>query len=408
MNILFLTPQLPYPPRQGASMRNYFIIKGVSVAHQVSLLTYREAHQRTDEGTLQPLQSLLQELVVVDVPPRPWKRRLQQFLTSPQPDLAFRLASDEFANALAHLLQQTQFDIVQIEGLELAWTMLVVQQVSPQSRLVFDNHNAETALQRRTMQTDWQTVSRWSAAFYSSVQVWKLGRYERWACLTADAVTAVSDTDQRLLSEMVPEIGHTIVVVPNCIDTEPYLSLTVDTAVLYDLVFVGKMDYRPNVDAVLWFGQEIWPRILAARPETTWAIVGQKPHARLDVVQEWAGVTLTGFVDSVLPYLAGAKVIIMPLRMGSGTRLKFIEACAAGKAIVTTAVGAEGFPVQAGVEAYVANEPEWFAEHVLGALRHEEGRASLGAAAQNLARQYDWRVVVPRFTAVYKKLLSAP
>jgi polysaccharide biosynthesis protein PslH len=356
---------------------------------------------------LAPLQELLRQMVLVDVPTRPWQTRLRQFLTSTRPDLAFRLYSPNFTIALTALLQQTKFDIVQIEGLELAWTLPTVREISPASKIIFDNHNAETVLQERTLQADWQNPTRWLAALYSAVQVWKLQRYETWACISADAVTAVSETDQRLLHEMMPDLHHTIEVIPNSMDIAPYLHLQphADPAINYDLVFIGKMDYRPNVDAVLWFGQEVWPRILSARPETKWAIVGQKPHARLDVVSTWPNVTMTGFVESVLPYLAGCKVVIMPLRMGSGTRLKFIEACASGRAIVTTTIGAEGFPVQAGVEAYIADEPEWFAEYTLGALRHDEGRRKLGQAAQMLAKQYDWRVVVPRFTAVYKRLL---
>jgi glycosyltransferase involved in cell wall biosynthesis len=89
------------------------------------------------------------------------------------------------------------------------------------------------------------------------------------------------------------------------------------------------MDYRPNVDAVLWFAAEIWPLIKAKRPQTTWAIVGQKPHARLERLQEIEGVTVTGWVEEVRPYLTGAAVFVMPFRLGSGTRLKLIEAMAA-------------------------------------------------------------------------------
>ncbi|MCA9980757.1 MAG: glycosyltransferase, partial [Anaerolineales bacterium] len=267
MNILFLTPQLPYPPRQGASMRNYFVLKGVAAEHTVSLLSYREPHQPQDEATLAPLLALVKQLVVVEIDPRPWARRLAQFAGSLRPDLSFRLASAQFDQQLRHLLQQNQFDIVQIEGLELARTIEIVRQVSPHSRIVFDNHNVETALQERTMRTDWQHPRRWLAALYSTVQVWKLRRYEIWASTEADAVTVVSETDRELLQVMAPAVAAKIEAIPNCIDVAPYLSLAeqADTAVVYDLVFVGKMDYRPNVDGVLWFASEIWPLIRAAR-----------------------------------------------------------------------------------------------------------------------------------------------
>jgi glycosyltransferase involved in cell wall biosynthesis len=116
------------------------------------------------------------------------------------------------------------------------------------------------------------------------------------------------------------------------------------------------------------------------------------------------GIIVTGRVEQIQPYLDGGRVYIMPFRIGSGTRLKLIEAMAAGKAIVTTALGAEGFPVEQGEQVMMADTPQMFARAVLRLLQDHGERRRLGQRASLFAEQYDWRVVVPRFEAVYRAL----
>lgn len=404
MKILLLTPQLPYPPQQGTSLRNFHIIRGLAETHALTLLSFLEENQTAVPTEIAPLAQLCRRIETVPVPQRTTARRLQQLLTTRRPDMAHRLFSPAFQKKLVALLQGEPFDVVQIEGIELARYLPAVRVTSPASKIVFDDHNAETELQRRNFLTDLGQPRRWPAAVYSWEQVRRLRRFERWVCRQADAVTAVSAADKAHLQKLVGPDAP-ITVVPNCIDVlEFQQNIQPETAVQFDLVFSGKMDYRPNVDATLWFADEIWPKIREQRSSTTWAIVGQKPHARLDRLRHLPGVTVTGWVESVRPYLAGAAVVIMPFRIGSGTRLKLIEAMAAGKAIVSTSVGAEGFPVQHGQELALADEVEAFGTAVLNLLESATQCAELGKAARQFARQYDWRVVIPRFNEVYKNL----
>ncbi len=405
MNLLLLTPQLPYPPHQGTSLRNFHIIRGLADHHAITLLSFLEDNQSADPAANAPLYALCQRIETVPVPCRSKGRRLGQMLTTRRPDMEHRLHSPAFAARLRDLLRREAFDVVQVEGIELARVMEIARAVSPGSKLVFDDHNAETELQRRNMQTDLADTRRWPAAAYSWVQMRRLARFEAWACRTADAVTAVSDADARHLQALVPQLPLPITVIPNSIDVAQY-QLDPKDARPFDIVFSGKMDYRPNVDAVLWFADEVWPQIAAQRPSTTWAIVGQKPHDRLERLRGLPGVTLTGWVKRVQPYLAGARVVVMPFRVGSGTRLKLIEAMAAGKPIVSTAVGAEGFPVQHGREIWLADTAQELGTAVLHLLTHPDECARLGTAAQEFARQYDWRVVVPRFEIVYESILN--
>ena len=394
-HILFLTPQLPYPPQQGTALRNYYILRGLAANHRLALLSFAEE----PPADLAPLRDLCQPIEWVPLPGRTTRQRLERLLRDPRPDMSHRLQSQPFEQALRQMLSQEQYEVVQVEGIELARYIPLIRQVSPTSKILFDDHNAEAELQYRSFLADLPRPGRWPAAVYSLIQARRLRSFEAWACQNADWVTCVSEQDQNHLQALVA--GLSVWVVPNCLDISRYqLPAGADTP-HFDLLFSGKMDYRPNIDAVLWFGREIWPQVLAARPGSSWAIVGQKPHARLRPLGQLPGVTITGRVEQVQPYLAGAGLYIMPFRVGSGTRLKLIEAMAAGLAIVSTRLGAEGFPVQHGKEIWLADSPQQFAEGVLGLLARPEQARQLGEAARQFAAQYDWRQIIPRFEAIY-------
>lgn len=403
--VLLLTPQLPWPPQQGTSLRNWHILQGLARFADVTLLSFSEDGS---DWRATPVAELCHDVVTVPVTQRSTARRLWQLVGNGSADMALRLASPAFDAALSQLLSTNRFEIIQIEGIELAQRIDLVRRLAPDARIVFDNHNAETALQRRAYETDRRQPARWAAAAYSWVQVRRLTAYERWACRSADAVALVSDADRREIEALLPPPRPPLTVIPNCLDVAA-IADAVDADVPAagdDLVFVGKMDYRPNIDAVLWFARDVLPRVQATRPAATFTVVGQKPHPRLDGLRTLPGVTITGRVDSVLPYLQRAALVVLPLRMGSGTRLKIIEALAAGKAVVSTTVGAEGFALVDGTHLLLADSAATMAARITDLLGDPAARARLGAAARDFARGYDWRVVVPRFAALYDTICA--
>jgi polysaccharide biosynthesis protein PslH len=163
------------------------------------------------------------------------------------------------------------------------------------------------------------------------------------------------------------------------------------------------MDYRPNVDAMLWFTQSVLPHVRRAVPDVKLFIVGQMPHPRLDSLRVDPNITLTGRVDSVQPYLNG--VYIAPLRMGSGTRLKLLEAMASGCAIVATPTAAAGLNAQAKDTMRITADPLEMAQAVVQLLQSPAARHELGTRARDKVRQfYDWSVLIPRLLMVYKEI----
>ena len=421
MRILFLTPQLPYPPRQGTTLRNYNLITNLATRHEIHLLSFVHSQDEISQAT--PLRQHCQHIETVLAPSRsPWKRFLSLFL-SPLPDMALRLPSAEFGAKLKACLEREWFDVVQVEGIEMAqawmgWKLdhetglppLNVRRQTSNIQYpisIFDDHNAEYVLQKRAFETDIRHPTRWIAAFYSFIQWKKLSRYEGMICQLADGVVAVSEADKQALQRLVP--GLEVTVVPNGVDIEFYNAQTSTAnsqlAMGYrSLVFTGKMDFRPNVDAVLWFYREVLPLIQREVPDVHFYIVGQSPHRRVLHLADDPAVIVTGYVDDVRPYIAGATIYVVPLRIGGGTRLKVLEAMAMSKAIVSTSLGCEGFEdLISGQQLLLADTPEEFARRVIELLDDAPRRERLGRAARRFVEErYDWRIIVPRLEQLYE------
>jgi sugar transferase (PEP-CTERM/EpsH1 system associated) len=405
MKIIFLTPQLPYPPHKGTAMRNWGLISDLAERHEVAVLSFSPPPPvggDRGEGD-NPLTSTCR-VETIEPPVRSLRTRLRDMLTTAKPDMALRLASDAYAWRLADWLARETFDVVHVEGIEMAPYLDVLESTHPRPLIVFDDHNCEYLLQKRAFLTDLHIPSRWLGAAYSFVQWQRLLDYEAQACRRADRVLTVSEADAAALRKLVPNVDVT--VVPNGIDTRAYQPQTsnLESQISKNaLVFTGTMDFRPNVDAVLWFAQEVLPRIRAQVEDVRFFAVGQRPHRRLDVLRDDPAVTLTGFVEDTRPYIADAAVYVVPLRMGGGTRFKILEALAMGKAVVSTTLGAEGFPVANEQELLLADEAEDFAQAVVSLLNAPEKRESLGRAGRAFVEaRYDWRVIVPLVEAAYE------
>lgn len=400
MKILFLTPQLPYPPYQGTALRNWGLVSGLARDHAVSLLSFVAPGQ--DPQPEPPLAAACESIETVPQPSRSLPQRLRDLILSGQPDMALRLESPVFREQLGGWLAQERFDVVHVEGIELAPYLDVLEAARPRPLILFDDHNCEYLLQKRAFLTDLRRPLRWHAAAYSFFQWRRLRRFEAQACRRADRVVAVSEADAAALRALVSGIDP--VVVPNGIDVTVYAPDRAPAAEMGQaaLAFTGKMDFRPNVDAMLWFARRVLPLIRERVPEAHLWVVGQRPHQRLESLREDPGVTLTGWVEAVQPYIAGATVYVAPLRMGGGTRLKLLEAMAMERAVVATHLGAEGFPVTSGRELVLADAPEAFAAAVVDLLQDPDRRAELGRSARRFVRQrYDWRVLIPRLVSIY-------
>ncbi len=408
MKLLLLTPQLPYPPRQGTTIRNFGLMQHLARRHQIDLITFLAPGETLLPDS--PLHELCHSLVTLPQPQRSTAARLRATLLSALPDMALRLEDPAMHRAVQNALRSRRYDILQIEGIELAQ---YARHAPASTRVVFDDHNCEYLLQKRAALADLRTPRRWHAAAYSLIQWQKLRRYEAAACRTAAAVTAVSEPDRRALARIAPQAAMR--VIPNGIDLKAYAQAhhAPQENTPFTLLFTGKMDYRPNIDAMLWFGREVLPRLADRAQGLRCQIVGLNPHPRLDVLRAHPQVEITGGVPDVRPYLAAAHAYIIPMRVGGGTRFKALEAMAAAKPIVSTSLGVEGIAVQPGQELLIADTPEEFAAAIRRLMNDYAQKgplaAQLGSAAQRfVAARYTWDRILPQLETLYQTLLTHP
>jgi glycosyltransferase involved in cell wall biosynthesis len=401
MRLLMLTSILPYPPQSGGALRAYGILHSLYHAgHRVTLLSF-------DDGNVDlastPLPELCEAIITLPPPtPRTKRTRVRQLLTSDQPDIVGRMASVEMSEKLVALCSQP-FAVIQFEGIEMATYLAQAAATGTRAALIYDAFNAEYALQRQIADIEKAAQGRLHAAVYSELQARRIYKLEQMLCQRASAVIAVSHEDADLLRPL--RGSRPLHIVPSGIFTTDYVSGVQIDLGNQALVFTGKMDYRPNIDAALWFAENILPQVRAATPDACFIIVGQQPAAALDVLSAQPDIVLTGRVPQVQPYLHSAAVYVAPLRMGSGTRLKLLEAMASGCAIVATSVAAAGLDDETRSSMIIADEPKPFADAILALLNDPAQRQRLGAQAQQVVRsRYDWAALAPRLVRVYEEL----
>jgi glycosyltransferase involved in cell wall biosynthesis len=388
VRVLFLTPDAPVPADQGAKIRNLALIRAAASRHQVDLVTFARGGSLPQEH-LDFLRGLCRRVEVVEAPgPRPALIRAWALLFDPLPDLAYRLESRLYRQALADVLQRQRYDVVQIEGLEMMPFLALARSGADRGGVIYDAHNAEMSLQRSIFQVEFRDPARWLAGLYSLTQWSKLGTYERVMMNETHMVLAVSEPDAGKLHgrHVEPEL------VPNGVDTSQIPFRGAGPAG-QRFLFIGPLDYRPNADAVRWLVRAIWPRILAKLPDARLRLVGRG-------AERIAGpnVEAVGYVDEVGENLGRADALIVPMRMGAGVRFKVLEAMAAGVPVVSTSVGLSGIAAEHERHALVANSAEDLAS---AAVRVVEDRAlgrRLAREARGLVEaRYDWKKITPNY-----------
>jgi glycosyltransferase involved in cell wall biosynthesis len=331
------------------------------------------------------------------------KRLLQlRSLASTRSCERFLSAPPQMRRALDRVLRAKRFDLVNLEFSFLGGCDL--RQAPPNERsplLVVDSHNIDYELARQYARAGRRLAHR----LYAAVNWRKLRREELGTYRDADGVYLCSAEDERRLLDVIPEARTA--VIPNAADVEFYQPRPADPPPDgRTIVFFGHLSYAPNVDGVIYFVEEIWPRIAEAHPEARLKIIGGSPPRPL---QRLAGprIELTGFVPDLRPHLAAAAVVVVPLRLGGGTRLKIVEAMAMAKAIVSTPLGAEGIEAVPGRDLLIEGQPAAFADAVNRLLGDPELAARVGQSARRLAvERYSWSGAAQALEGFYRWILA--
>lgn len=372
MRLLFLSVIFPYPATNGRNIRSLSLIKALAGAgHDVHLLSYGSAK----DVKYSAITDLCRDVTIVNraesrsVPSQLLNRL--RFLACAEPYGSRRFYSKEMEMAILRALRDHSPSAIICDTIDAAIN------VPPETRvpIVLNQHNVEHLILERYLTLE-RSLLRKS---YMQMECRKLRNWERHVCAESQLVLVCSEHDRQLTQQL---CGHpAVVVVPNVIEVDNYKSTAPEIPLR--IVYAGGMDWYPNRDAVAFFAEKILPEIQAHIPEASFVVAGRNPPKSF--VRRFAStrnMRFTGTVSYMQPELAAAAVCVVPLRIGSGTRLKILEAAALGKPIVSTRLGAEGLTFIDGKEILLTDEPTQFAAAVMTLLQSVNRRHSLGEAAR--------------------------
>ncbi len=379
MKLLMVSPNLPCQT-SGANTRNYYLLKALAREHTVSLLALVGSNEEV-EACIPPLRSFTQSVRIIARSAFASHKRLEQ-LTHIIRGKSYILETNnllEVQDALDELVSNDQYDAVLFES-----ALIAGYRLPSEVKIIVDQHNIEHELLQRTYERE----VAWSRKWYNWLESRLLKPIEIERCRRADVVLVTSQREFFLLKNML--LRNVIKVVPNGVDIDIFQN-TSPRETSNQIVFTGAMDYYPNIDAVLFFAEQCWPLIQTQVPGANWQIVGRNPPPEVWKLAQLPGVTVTGSVPDVRPYLAASAVAIAPLRIGSGTRLKILEALAMQKAVVSTGIGCEGLSVESGKHLMIADQPEAFVQAIMELLSNPVLRVALGSAGRALVEaDYSW------------------
>ncbi len=370
------------PANFGGALRMYHILRLLAERHDVTLVMYGTDRDR--ELVQQQFGGMLKRLHVV----RPtsfafYHRRLSQFYAFWSSHSFFWMfgKSPEMQGVIDDIFSREPFDVVLAE-----FPLTASFDMNTDAVKIVDEHNVEYDNFYRTFKVLRSPVRK--VHYYRE---YKKTRVEELSvCRKMDAIFVTSEKDRGLLEREIQ--GKPKFVIPNGVDTN-YFVPSFDETEEFSLVFTGSMGYVPNSDGIIYFLDEIFPKIKRQLPGTKIYIVGSKPPEDLRR-RASHDVIVTGYVDDVRPYVWRSSVYVVPLRMGGGTRLKVLEGLSMRKPIVTTSIGCEGIEVTDGVNVSMADDPEEFAERVVELLTNRQKSDELGANGNELVKsRYDWDIV---------------
>lgn len=407
MRILYLCQLVPYPADAGPKVRAYYTLRYLAERHAVTLAAFGRPDDRA--GAVEHLREFCQ--AVHTVPIRRGRGRdgltLLACLASGRSFIIERDRVEAMNRLVDELLASGEFDAVHADQLWMAQYALRAKRVGGKQILtVLDEHNACFQIVERLAAGEENPLKRLVLRRERAA----LRRFEARALGQFDQLATVTEEDRWILERLAEEEGgkrfvfgqnsHTI---PICVDTEE-LEAVRPGGGAQDVLHLGTMFWPPNVEGVVWFGRDVWPRVKAEVPGARLTIAGKNPPGEVKALEADPAVRVTGYVADPLPYLEQAGAFIVPLFAGSGMRVKILDGWRLGLPVISTTIGAEGIEYREGENILIADDPEAFAAAVVRVLTDEALNRALRVNGRRwVEERYEWRKIYPAWDEVYSR-----
>ena len=397
LKVLVLDEFLPFPPDAGKAIRTFNLLKPLAKRHSIDILCHGDENDPQIALGKEKLESIGIKVHFAGALPNLAGAKLYGHLLSncfsPLPYSVAKHATARFAAKLTSLMQQEHFDLVHCEWTPYASYMLSTHRLP----FVIDAHNVETLIWKRRS----QNAQNPAAKLFFAHQALKMRRFERRAFAASKCVASVSAIESSAISQWG---AHRAEVVHNGVDLDSFPASYAERT--NEFLFLGSLDWFPNQDAVSYLVHRLVPEIRKKRPDATFRVVGRRPSVQLRRELEMiGGVQLSADVDDVRPFLRAAAALVVPLRIGGGTRIKILEAMASGCPVVSTSIGCEGLEVCNDHDILVCDRDEEFAESCARLLDHRQLGVRLGQAGRNLVEQsYSWKSAAVKLDAIWQSV----
>jgi len=393
-HILYLAHRIPYPPDKGDKIRSCNTLQHLARRFRVHLCAF--ADDPCDLRHEAHLKSICETVTLIPLNKKAAILKSATGILSGEP-LTLPYYRDAKMRAAVAKARAVGLSV------EIAFSSAMAQYISAQSNAprIVDLCDADSA--------KWSEYARRSSWPMSAIYA-REGRLleseEAKIINWADASFAISEEEADLLGNL-DGVQKEVRWFCNGVDAvhfAPDVVARVENR--FSCVFTGAMDYWANVDAVCWFARDIWPKVRAARPEATCGVVGSNPTRAIRALDGSNGISVTGRVDDVRPFVERASLVVAPMRIARGVQNKVLEAMAMGKAVVSTPAGLEGIDARIGTEAIVAASPQGFAEEVIRLLDDADAARALGDAARSrILADYQWPAQLARLDAAIDALI---
>jgi glycosyltransferase involved in cell wall biosynthesis len=377
----FVTPYLPWPANTGGKLRSFYLLKALAEAAEVDLYTA----SYVPESELGPLPGFCRSVTIEPLVPAAQKPNVWRQLADPVPGAVRHFGTAESVKAIRTRLMAA-YDLLISDEIHMAPYVLSLP-----------GHERTPALvmRQKIEHVHWGEMARrhpWGVKRGGMLyEAWRFRRFEGLTMPQFSAGVVCSQEDQRIARRQARAIE--VEVVPNGADAE-YFTPRREPDQHPTVLLLGTMNYAPNIDSTLFFFRELYPRIRAEIQDLRVLVVGHMPPPEVVALGNLPGVTVTGSVPDVRPFMSRAWMSGVPLRMGGGTRLKIIEAMMAELPVVSSSVGAQGLDVRHGEHLLLADAPEDFARQTVALLRDDALRHRLAESARALVRgRYSWQTL---------------
>ncbi len=398
--VLILTGAVPYPLVTGAKIRTFNLMKTLAAEYDIELLTVIASP--ADEALVRPIEEagirchLLRHRRLGSRSGKGIDAALA--FVSSEPYLTRHYTFPAYRHRLDRLLAESNYDVIHCDSISMSGNLIGLDK----KRLILTEHNIEQTIWAGYVEHARGALTR----IYRQNQYHKVTRLEDNLNKFYDHVVTVSEADKRKLARSFP--AERIIVVENGVDPAAYATDR-PAGSRSGVVFTGSLDWHPNLDGLTYFVREIYPHLRRHRPEDAITIVGRHPSPMLkNLASSLAGVVLRADVPEIQPFLHAARVMMVPLRIGGGSRLKILEAMASGLPVVSTSKGAEGLAVVDGESIIIRDDPAAFAAAVTELLGNDGLWNRLAQRGRELVQaRYSWRQAARPLAELWQKVADA-